>query len=381
MSDFVLKILVVEDDPVDAESVVRSLRQGLPMKFEVEISSTLTNAIDGLKQRSVGLVFTDLHLPDSDGLATFQRLKEAASGTPIVVVSGLEDVKIASAALQQGAQDYVVKGQAPPATLPRVAHFAVERSRRIVAERERDRVLHDLEVAREIQQSLYPDEITELPGLDIAGAVWSADQACGDYYDFFRTRDGNFTIALGDVCGHGLPAALSMLQVRTALRLLARQGTDPCEILSGVNETIFVEDDAFPRFVSLFVGQLDVTNHTLRYATAGHAGYVLRANGNTERLSSMTMVLGVGKDLASPGTSNMISLQKGDTLFVPTDGFSEAATEDRKLFGIKRTLDTVQNSTHLSASGMIQRLRDEVMAFTDGRIPEDDMTALIVKAT
>ncbi|MFK7820940.1 MAG: SpoIIE family protein phosphatase [Planctomycetaceae bacterium] len=325
------------------------------------------------------MIFPDLHLPDSEGLATFQKIKEVADGTPIVVLSGLEHLNIASTALQQGAQDYVVKGQAPPSSLPRVAHFAVERGRRIVAERETDRVLHDLQVAHEIQQSFYPLEIKDLSGVDVAGAVWSAERACGDYYDFFPTPDNKLAIALGDVCGHGLPAALSMLQVRTAFRLLARQGVDPCQILSGVNETLLVEEDAFPRFVSLFVAQFDLMNHTLQYATAGHCGYVIRQDGQVEKLPSMTIVLGIAEVLDAPAASETVALNSGDVMLVVTDGFSETCMSDGGLFGMERTLAVVSGAINLPAGGIIQELRDEVVSFANGHPHQDDMAALVVK--
>ena len=276
-----IRILIVEDSPCDADILIHSLKDGLSTPFQCDHVELLEDALIRLQAPGIGLVITDLNLPDSSGLHTFQQLREVAGDTPIVILSGLEDVELATESVRRGAQDYVVKGVTSE-LLSRIVRFAIERSLRIKAERERDHVTRELEIARQIQQSLYPAQGVSLPEFDIAGAVYSADHACGDYYDFFPLTAGKYAIALGDVCGHGLPAALMMLQVRACLRLLASQGSAPHNVLSGVNAATLHEDEDQRRFASLFYAELDPVNRTLTYASAGHVGFLLRPDGTTQ---------------------------------------------------------------------------------------------------
>jgi phosphoserine phosphatase RsbU/P len=380
MTDHALTILVVEDSPSDADLLMRALRGGFKDPFECILAATLDEAFSCLLNNTIGLVITDLNLPDSAGLITFQRLKDRADGIPIVILSGLEDVKLATESVRMGAQDYVVKGATDDDTLGRIVRFAIERSRRILAERERDQATRELELAREIQQSFLPSRSLALPGFDIAGAAHSVDRACGDYYDFFPSPNDRFCIALGDVCGHGMPAALTMLQVRACLRLLTKQGAEPGAVMSGLNEGIMHDNEDRRRFVSLFYAQLEPQSRTLAFASAGQPGYLLRSDGSTQNLQATGMVLGIVPGVAPPDVETL-ALETGDLLFIPTDGFHEAMDGNRQLFGESRMLEIIRNSADQSAAEIIRTLSTAVTEYAGESPQHDDMTAIIAKVT
>lgn len=372
-----LKILVVEDNSVDCTMLTRSLKKTLTSPPDCCIVERLAAAINLLEESVFDLVVTDLNLPDSSGLETFSKLKSAAQQTPIVVLSGVEDVELAIHAMRLGAQDYLVKGGRPE-VLGRILRFAVERSRRVTAERSLKKAEEELDLAREIQQTLYPKTGPGIEGFDIAGSVYSAEQACGDYFDFIKRPDGKCSIVLGDVAGHGLPAALCMLQVRACLQLLAAQNCPISDAISYVNNTIVNPfSDSF-RFMTLFCMTLDPTKNELEFAGAGHQGYLIHADNSIEILESTGLATGILKDVEPPQT-RVIQLAKGDIVFVPTDGFEEASARDSGLFGKERLLDLVVASRERESKGIIQALFETVQDFSDAVAQDDDMTAIMIK--
>lgn len=373
-----MKILIVEDSPTDADLLLHSLREALATQFNAALAECLSDALALLATDDIGLIITDLNLPDSAGLATFQRLYEHADDIPIVILSGLEDLELAAESVRLGAQDYIVKGPAAVDSLGRIIRFAIERGRRVQAERERDQATHELQIAQDIQRSLYPRHGLNLPGCTIAGEAYSADRVCGDYYDFFPVSENCYAIALGDVCGHGLPAALMMMQVRTCLQLLAKQGADPGEVLSGVHEGTLHDDEEQRRFASLFFAQLNLTTRTLSFASAGHRGYLLKSDGSTEYLEPTGIVLGIMPDTDVPEVVT-ITLQPGELLFIPTDGFHETSDSNRRLFGESRMLDVVHKCRTLAPADIIQNLHAEVREFAGNAPLHDDMTAVTAK--
>lgn len=370
-----LQILVVEDSPTDADLLIRALRDDLSTPFDTVLAESVDQAVAQVDD-AIGLIVTDLNLPDSSGMQTFHRLRECSGDIPIVILSGLEDVELATELVRIGAQDYVVKGAAAE-SLGRVVRFAIERGRRIRAERERDQATRDLQIARDIQLSLYPSQGIDLPGIEIAGAVFSAEQACGDYYDFFAIPDGRYGITLGDVCGHGLPAALTMLQLRACLRLLAKQGKSPGEVIDGVHKGILHENTDQRRFASLFYATLDPATGVVDYASGGHAGWVLRSDGTSEQLDPTAMVLGLIEDIGQ-SADGRIQLNPGDVLVLVTDGFQETMSPERTLFGDQRLLTALRAPDHHSSAERIGNLCAAVQKFASGIQQQDDMTAVVV---
>lgn len=372
-----LQILVVEDSSTDAELLIRSLRGALSIPFEFDHVLRLDEAIPRLDNDRIGLIVTDLNLPDSSGLETFERIRDVAGDIPIVVLSGNEDIELAIEAVRRGAQDYVVKGTITSESLGHCIRFAIERGRRIQAERERDDAKRELRIAHDIQKSMYPSEGIRLTGYDIAGAAWSAEQVCGDYYDFFPIPGGRYGVAVGDVCGHGLPAALMALQMRACLRLLARQGAAPGKVIAGVHHEILHEDPAQRRFASLFYGVLDPDSGTFNYSSAGHPGLLLKADGSPEPLEPTAAIIGILDNIGQE-PDQAIRLQPGDTLALLTDGFQEAADKDRQQFGRQRLIDAIQGCAPSSSAETIQCVYEAVVAFSGEALIQDDMTAVVV---
>lgn len=239
------------------------------------------------------------------------------------------------------------------------------------------RMQDELDAARHVQQALFPREAPDVEGFDRAGAVYAAEETAGDYFDFIPMEGGCWGAVVGDVTGHGLGPALLMAELRAYLRAVATTRPHSGEILMLANR--FLSGDLEEhRFVTLFFVRIDAEDRSFTFASAGHNGYLLKANGETETLKSTGLPLGLIPDTII-NTSFRVVLEPGDVLFVPTDGFQEAHTADNTLLGLDRTLQFVKDRREKPGAQIIEELRHEVCDFVGSRDIADDMSAIIVR--
>ncbi len=234
----------------------------------------------------------------------------------------------------------------------------------------------ELKTARILQEQLYPERPPVLAGIDLGGAVYPATHACGDYFDFIPFRDGQ-VLAVGDVTGHGLAAALQMVETRALLRVLVEMEDDLERVLRRLN-TELVSDTPSGSFISLFLAYVDPVERVLTYMGAGHDARLIRRDGSIERLPSTGMLLGLMSD-APIGEPRQTPLEPGDVLVLLTDGVFEAMSEENELFGLDRALRCVQSHRHLPAETIIQRLQESATEFIGPNTFKDDLTIVIAR--
>lgn len=261
--------------------------------------------------------------------------------------------------------------------LTRQKQSEADRRKREAAELNLRNAEREIEIARDVQQSLFPSASPTRSGFDIAGAAFPTDRASGDYFDFVEMPNGHVVIVVGDVSGHGLGPAMMMVQTRTCLHTLIRwSSVDPGEILTHANELLTSADNW--RFVTLFFGILDPRARTLNFAAAGHRGYLIKANGDLQILDATGPALGI--TVTSTITRGPVAkLASGDVVLLPTDGIDEAHGPDRVLLGVNRMLDIVRANRAKSAREIIDVLYQSARAFTQGGPQLDDITAVVVK--
>jgi serine phosphatase RsbU (regulator of sigma subunit) len=245
-----------------------------------------------------------------------------------------------------------------------------DRAKRLEAERE-------IAIARTVQEGLFPKDFPSPAGFDIAGAVFTADTASGDYFDFIPMREDSLGIVVADVCGHGLGPAMMMVQTQAYLRALARTESDPGQILTGVNQLLRPQADT-GRFVSLFLGRLDPRTRSFTFASAGHSGYLLKHSGDLTTLDATGMVLGLLQNARIVGAP-AISLESGDVIYLPTDGIFESLAPDRTLFGIRRMHDVVCENRDRSANEIVDALYRAARDWAQGRPQDDDISVVVIK--
>ena len=237
----------------------------------------------------------------------------------------------------------------------------------------------EMELAAQVQQALFPQRAPQLPGFDIAGAVFPAAETSGDYYDFIEMPDGGLTLAIGDVSGHGFGPALLMAETRAYLRslLAAHQGLDT--VLDRLNRSLLV-DFQTDHFVTLLLAWIDPESRALVHANAGHVpGYVLRADGSVKAEHTGTgPILGIFDDRIY-ACGEPISLASGDLVVLLTDGVTETQDEKDRFYGAAPALDVVREHRGASAREILDRLYAAVRAFSRDDEPRDDTTILVCK--
>lgn len=251
---------------------------------------------------------------------------------------------------------------------------------RRLAERELMRNRQELELARQIQQQLFPKSAPAIAGLEVAGSSLAADQTGGDYFDYFEMMDGALGVVVADVCGHGLGPALIMAETRAYLRIVARNRTRPSEVLNRANGSLAADLADGDRFVTALFARVDPKRRTLQYVNAGHpAGMLFTRRGELKAtLGEPFCPLGLMAE-AEYADSIEMPLEAGDVLVLITDGINEAETTAGDDFGRERILAAVLGCCHLSAEQIVNHLLEAVGAFSAGSPNLDDRTVVVVK--
>ena len=235
----------------------------------------------------------------------------------------------------------------------------------------------ELQRAREIQQSLLPKEIPQLPGFEITGAWEPARVVGGDYFDVMKLSDSKVGICIADVVGKSVSAALLMANVQASVRAFASGSTSPSWLCSRVN-AVLCNNIASGKFVTLFYGVLDAERRVLEYTNAGHLRPILiSGSGSVKQLENGGALLGVFPEWKYQDSS--VQLFSGDRLLLYTDGITEAARRDGEEFGEDRLISTTKSMVTEKPSALQAHLLSNVKRFCDSQL-QDDATLLVIAA-
>jgi len=249
-----------------------------------------------------------------------------------------------------------------------------------------DRVVmkRDLQIAKEIQTWLLPSHPPSIPGLEIAFATRPANTVAGDYYDVFPREYGdggphNYLLAVADVAGKSIPAALLMATVQASLKTLARTPLSVSELVGKMNEYACTNSQEGRRFTTAFIAEYDPQARTLAYVNAGHNPPILRrANGGMERLESGGIPIGI---LESPAyASGTVTLQPGDYVVMFSDGVVEAENARSEEYGEDRLTYNIHMGAAQSPALLLQRIMGDVDNFVGTAPQHDDVTCMLLKA-
>lgn len=231
----------------------------------------------------------------------------------------------------------------------------------------------EMDKAREIQEHLLPASAA-IPGVMLAARYRPATDVAGDYYDVLELTDGSWVLCVADVCGHGIPAAMSAATLKALLLNAVEHHLDPAEMLKFINSRFMVISPPAV-FVSMLLVRWEPARGMLQFASAGHEpGLLLRADGTVAELGATGYLLGIDAD-ASWDTEQLFS-RGGDRLVATTDGVAEAWSPQGELFGRERLQALVQNSAGESVEEMVQRL-DAALLDHQGNSPAMDDTTIL----
>jgi len=381
------KMLVVDDEP-DLEPMIRQrfrkkIHEG---KYEFVFASNGLEALSRLlEHKDIGIVLSDINMPEMDGLTLLAKLNELRNpALRTVIVSAYGDMDNIRTAMNRGAYDFITK----PIDFSDL-EMTIEKTIKEVEQvrnaiQEHDKLLaiqYDLDTARNIQSAILPKKFPPFPErkeFEIFASMEPAKEVGGDLYDFFLLDDNRVGFVIGDVSGKGVPAAIFMAVSRTLIRATALKGIPPDECLTYVNNLLSNESVA-SMFVTVFYGVLDYRKGELTYANGGHnPPYIVSSEGKVTPLElTGGLALGVAEGIIF--NSKKIQLDKGDTIFTFTDGVTEAMNNDFDLYAEERLEKLLSDKFDLNVTELVNHTFESVHLYAEGAIQSDDITVLAIK--
>ncbi len=234
----------------------------------------------------------------------------------------------------------------------------------------------EIDAAKKVQESLVPSGFLCAAGFEIAGEMQSSENVSGDCFDFMHVNQQSVAALIADVSGHGLGPALVMARTQAYFSAMVEILDDPGEILTRVNRFVGISQTG--RFVTALLVCLNLETRSLRYASAGHRGWLFRGKGDVEVLESTNVPLGIVMDTTMASAPEII-VAPGDIIVLPTDGIEETTSCDDTQFGHQRILDVVRAHRKRSASEIAQLVLQAARDFAQGQPQYDDMTIVIAK--
>ena len=378
-----IKILVV-DDETDMESMIRQkFRRHIRDKsYDFEFAFNGLEALEKITEfPEIGIVLSDINMPEMDGLTLLSRLKELNNpGLKTVIVSAYGDMDNIRTAMNRGAFDFITKPvnfNDLEITINKTLDEILSIRQWLREHEQLTLIQHDLIISREIQLAILPKKFPPFPevsGFDIYAAMVAANEVGGDFYDFFMIDDHRLGFVIGDVSGKGISAALFMAVSRTLIRATALKG-DPSSACIGHVNNLLCKESVSSMFVTVFYGILDTLTGEVEYVNAGHnPPYILSAGGISRVEMTNGMALGVVDDFNYE--SKTMYLKNGEQLLLYTDGVVEAFNPEEEAYGDERFENFLKQSRHLPIEATVKKTFVELNDFANGASQSDDITLL-----
>ncbi len=258
-----------------------------------------------------------------------------------------------------------------------LAIISIENKRLFKEELEKHKLEEELELAREIQKNLLPNEIKQLSNFEIAAENISSKQVGGDYFDVIPKDDENCYLAIADVSGKGVPASLLMANLQAFLKSICKQDISLVEGTAMINDLV-TENVTGGKFITFFWASINDKDKTISYVNAGHNPPLLVRDGRIIKLKKGGMILGVMKT-KHPYLTETLQLQKNDLLVLFTDGISEAMDKGQNEYSDEKLEKLVLSLNNNPAKEVLKSIQSDVKDFTSGAVQSDDITLLVIK--
>jgi sigma-B regulation protein RsbU (phosphoserine phosphatase) len=411
MNDQVEKktVLVVDDTPANIQVLMETLKHEYRIVAAVNGERALQLAAS---DPPPDIILLDIMMPEMDGYEVCARLKADAKtrDIPIIFITAMSDTQDETKGLELGAVDYITKPISPPVVLARVkGQLELKQAREIlknqnvileqrVEERTRkvlelqqvefdlraakEKVESELNIAAQIQKSILPSSFPAYPDrkeFELYAFMQPARYIGGDFYDFFFVDDNMLALVMADVSDKGIPAALFMMVSRTLINSLALavDNKSPSVVLEKANNIMCQNNDS-GMFVTVFLAFYDVSSGKLTATNGGHSASLIIGPDGASREWATThgAALGFMEDL--PYKEETVDLEVGQTLFLYTDGVTEATSPDNELFGLDQLQESLRRNNDLKLDKLCTDIETALSEFQQGQ-QFDDITMLALK--
>jgi len=381
-----VKILSVDDEQ-DMEILLSQYFRRKIKKGEYEFTFA-HNGVEALQlvlsQPDFDIILSDINMPEMDGLTLLTKINEMRNpALKCIMVSAYGDMENIRTAMNRGAFDFTTK----PINLEDM-ELTIEKAIEQIAfvknaQNEHSQlksIQSDLKVAKEIQQTILPKTFPPFPELttfDVYASMRAAAYVGGDFYDFFLIDNNHLGFVIADVSGKGIPAAIFMAISRTVIRAIALSENATSRCMYRSNQ-ILCQESVNDMFVTAFYGILNLYTGQVSYCNAGHNPPVVIRKGGDISFLPLTHDLILG---AIPDTTfheKEVTLMPGDSLFLYTDGVTEAMNLRRELFGDKQLLDVCRYMADISPQEMVTTITQTIDTYTFGTVQSDDISLLSI---
>ena len=407
-------ILIVDDDLDILELLKMNLE---PEGYNVRTANDGESAVQSASMNPPDLILLDVMMPHKDGFQVIEELKniEHTKNVPVILVTARGQTEDKVLGLDTGADDYITKPFDLREVTARV-EAVLGRTRPIkyinplmhamgdkFSEEGLQQLAGHLQAAAAIQKKLLPEQAPSFEGFDIATLLQSSTSVSGDFYDFIPLNETQIGLVLGDVKGNGIPAALLMVMIRTALRLLCHEEDTPASILKRINDLV-VRDTEADLFATMVYGILDITNSTFTYSNGGHC-YPFHWKNRRKMGVLKTEGMLIGAFEEATFSSDVCSLSPGDILVFYTDGITETEIGNGEVFsenertsinvehddeirnaiptdmfyGGERLAACISKNEALSASALCEAVVNDLTLFSGSTTNHDDRALIIIK--
>ena len=377
------KILVVDDEvdlqPLMLQRMRRDIRAG---RYDFVFAHNGVEALERLNEDdTIDMVLSDINMPQMDGLTLLEQIPKVDPNIKSVIVSAYGDMKNIRTAMNRGAFDFVTKPldfSDLRITIERTLAHLTEWREALASRDQLVSLQRELDVASKMQKSILPTRFPDDPGYEVFAHMEPARNVGGDFYDVIKLDNDRLGLCIADVSDKGVPAALFMMSSRTLLKGASIGCENPGDVLREVND-LLRETNESEMFVTLLYGIYDPRTGDFNYANGGHNEPLhVRPDGSSSLLPRTGgVILGV-----VPGIEfdhHTVNLAPGDTLFLYTDGVSEAMNVSAEEFGMERLGRIFADEPPTGAEDITMKVFGAVHEFAGSTPQSDDITCLTIR--
>ena len=371
-------VLVVDDAAANLQVVNSILRDD----YKIRIATSGAKALELVKVKPLpDLILLDVMMPEMDGYEVCGHLKatKETQDIPVIFLTGKIEAQDETKGFEAGAVDYIHKPFSPSVVKARVHTHLVLREASEQLAQQLISINQELQVAREIQLSILPQETPKIRGLEIAARYIPMSSVAGDFYDFIIVDERHVGILVADVSGHGLPAALIASMLQVALTAQFVHASEPGRVLSGLNQALWGKFRT--HFVTAAYLFVDMEKNSISYAGAAHPPLLLWRMSKWSAIEVEENGLLLGHFPGESYSVVQLPVEPGDRVILYTDGIMEAKNSSSEMFGIDRFKRFLETNHALGTNEFIDALIDELSRWTGhpkGQGQDDDITILAV---
>ncbi len=378
------KILIVDDERFN----INVLADLLKPNYKIMVAINGKQALKAAQSDSPpDLILLDIMMPEMDGYEVCQQLKadEKTREISVIFVTAMGQESDETKGLEIGAADYITKPISPAIVearvrtqLERKQHLEKIQKAYTIINEQKERMQGELNVGRDIQLSMLPQEFPAFPNhkeFKLYASMQAAREVGGDFYDYFFIDEDHLCLCVGDVSGKGVPAALFMAISKALIKSRAADDLSTASILTHVNNELAIATEAM-MFVTVFLMILDIRTGDFVYTNGGHnLPYLKRISGKIERMNEQHgPILGPFEGVAF--TEGRDKLEQGDTIMLYTDGVTEAMNFARELYSEERLVEILGGGEYSNPEDLIKATISDIEKFAAGAEQSDDITLL-----